>query len=81
MEKKYIIEILGWAGSLALVVAYSLTSYGILEGKSMEYQLLNLFGSLTLMYYTYVKKAYPNTVLNLIWTIIGISAIVKLLYF
>lgn len=81
MNRKYIDETIGWTGSAVLILAYALTSYGVLEGKSMSYQLLNLIGSLCLMYYTYIKKAYPNTVLNIIWAVIGITAIVKLLYF
>lgn len=71
-------ETLGWAGAVMLLAAFALTSYGIWAGTSMEYQLLNLVGSVLLAIYTYLKRAYPNTVLNVIWVVISMVAILRI---
>ena len=73
--KKILIEGLGWVGAVLLL---ALTSYGVLEGVSFEFQLLNLLGSGLLAIYTYIKKAYPNTVLNIIWIAISVVAIINI---
>jgi hypothetical protein len=69
----------GWAGAILLLGAYALNSYGLLISTGLAYQAANLAGSLILMYYTYQKKAYPNTVLNVVWALIGVVAIARLL--
>ncbi len=77
--KTIFIEGLGWIGAILLLAGFALTSYGFLEGTSFEFQLLNLLGSIILAIYTYVKKAYPNTALNIIWVLISLVAISNIL--
>ena len=43
------IDILGWIGAIALLVAYALISAKRVEGDSTGYQLLNLVGSFLLI--------------------------------
>tara|TARA_R110000737_G_scaffold93371_1_gene126526 strand:+ start:3230 stop:3475 length:246 start_codon:yes stop_codon:yes gene_type:complete len=76
--KNILIEGLGWVGAVLLLAGFALTSYGFLEGVSFEFQLLNLLGSGLLAVYTYIKKAYPNTVLNIIWIAISVAAIINI---
>ncbi len=78
MHNFNVLEALGWVGALLLVGAYALNSNGWMASDGLTYQLLNLAGSLVLMYYTYQKKAYPNTILNLVWAFIGLIAIAKI---
>jgi uncharacterized membrane protein len=75
---KVVIESIGWIGAVLLLAGFALTSYGFLEGVSFQFQLLNLVGSILLAIYTYAKKAYPNTVLNLIWVLISLVALYRL---
>jgi hypothetical protein len=79
LNRNKILEILGWIGGIVLIIAYCLNSYGLLLSASVTYQGLNLFGSLTLAYYTYQKKAYPNVMLNVIWALIAMIAIFRFL--
>jgi hypothetical protein len=79
MFKLNFLEICGWAGAIVLLTAYALNSYGWLASTGLAYQAANLVGSVLLMYYTYQKKAYPNTILNLVWALIGVVAIARLL--
>lgn len=79
MKNKVLIESTGWLGAIVLLTAYLLNSIGAIQGMSLTYQVLNFGGSLLVVFYTYIKKAYPNTVLNIIWMIIAGFSILNLL--
>jgi hypothetical protein len=67
-----LIDLLGWGGAAAVLVAYGLVSAGRLSGRSGVYQLLNAGGSVLLMINTYYYRAYPSTFVNVLW--LGIAA-------
>jgi len=66
------INILGWLGSLLLVLAYYQNSRNILSSQSLTYQLLNIGGSTSLIANTLFYGAYPSSAVNVLWVIIGI---------
>jgi len=74
-----IADILGWIGAVLLITAYVLLSIGVLDGQSLVYQLLNLFGALGLMTLGLARKAYPSVATNIVWLIIGVVTIVGIL--
>jgi FtsH-binding integral membrane protein len=76
-EINLLIEVIGWAGSIAILVAYGLNSYQKITSSSLTFTLLNLFGGLMLIGYTIYKDALPNTFVNLVWVIIAIIALAK----
>ena len=69
------IDILGWLGALVVVAAYSLISYGSVDGRSPIYQTLNLIGSILLIVNTAWHRAWPSSVVNLVWVGIAIGAL------
>ena len=73
------LEAIGWFGSLQVVVAYGLNSYQKLKSDSYGFLLLNLFGGLFLIVYTYYKDAYASMFLNIVWVIIALPALIKLM--
>lgn len=77
--KKYIEEIIGWYGTIAIVFAYALTSFDVLSTTSLVYQLLNGTGALGIVYISLKKKAYQPGVLNIIWAVIALIAIINIL--
>ena len=77
--KKIIIESLGWYGTIAIVLAYALVSFGLLSSENIWYQILNCTGAIGIVVISFSKKTYQPGVLNLIWTIIALIAIVKIL--
>ncbi len=77
---KYFSEILGWYGAAAIVLAYALVSFSILEPTSAWYQLLNGTGAFGMVVVSFAKKAYQPGVLNIIWAVIAIVALVKILF-
>ena len=74
-----LINILGWIGAIALLVAYALISARRVEGDSTGYQLLNLVGSILLMLNTLYYEAYPSSFLNLFWMGVALYALRKVI--
>ena len=73
---KTFIEIYGWYGALAIIAAYALVSFSLIQPTSLTYQTLNVTGALGIY-----KKAYQPGILNMVWAIIAVVAIMKLLFF
>jgi hypothetical protein len=69
------INLIGWVGSAAVILAYVLLSVGRLQGDSVAYQMLNLFGGVFLIVNTIYWGAYPSTLVNLVWVGIAVFAI------
>lgn len=79
MNKEALVDIVGWIGAIALLVAYALVSARRVEGDSTSYQSLNLVGSVFLIVNTVYYRAYPSAFLNLVWGAIAVYAIGKVL--
>lgn len=73
------IEIFGWYGALAIMSAYALVSFSFLEAESYFYQILNATGALGIVAVSFYKRAYPPGVLNSVWFLIAVIAMIKLL--
>ena len=78
MEWEWLIDTIGWIGSIEVVVAYGLVSYNKIEAESLGYQILNLTGGLFLIINTYYYAAYPSTFINVVWLFIALFAIIKM---
>ncbi|MDO8529368.1 MAG: hypothetical protein Q7S18_01740 [bacterium] len=77
MNTKILEEIVGWYGTIAIVSAYALLSFGIINSDSSLYQILNATGALGIVVISFKKKAYQPGVLNIIWTVIAVIALIK----
>ena len=77
--KEKLIEVAGWYGTIAIVGAYALVSFSVLETNNLWYQLLNGTGAIGIVILSFSKKAYQPAVLNLIWTIIAFLAIIRII--
>ncbi|MEV4894013.1 hypothetical protein AB0K48_31965 [Nonomuraea sp. NPDC055795] len=73
-----LLDALGWLGAAALLYGYAMVSSGRMSGDGLPYQVINLFGSVSLMINSGYEAAWPSAALNLIWAGIGIVALVKL---
>lgn len=72
---KLSIDVLGWAGAFLILTAYALISFKKVEGNSIRYQLLNIVGSVFLVINTYYYGAIPSTIVNIVWAVIALFAI------
>lgn len=71
------IEIIGWLGTILIVGAYFLNINGKVKSTSIPYILTNLIGGVLFSIYTFAHRTYPNLVVNVVWVIIAIAALVK----
>ena len=79
MKTKLWEEAIGWYGAGAILLAYLLVSFDMVNSTSMGYQLLNITGALGIVYISFKRKVYQPGVLNIIWALIAMLAIVKTL--
>jgi hypothetical protein len=70
-----LIDIIGIIGCLLILFAFYRTSIGRWTGKSLWYELDNLFGAVCLIIYSYDKSAYVNIVLNMVWAVVAIRGV------
>lgn len=77
LQQKVILELVGWVGAAASLSAFSLNSLNIIGSQSILYLVLNIIGCFFLILYAFFKKAYASWVLNSIWLLITILALVK----
>lgn len=73
-----LIEVVGWIGSFEVLIAYGLNMYQRMRSDSLAFTLLNLTGGIFLIIYTIYKEAYPNTFINIVWTVIAALALGRL---
>lgn len=72
-----IVDVVGWVGSLALIMAYWSVSKKRIKPESFAYHSLNIGGSLLLIVNTYYYGAFPSAAVNIIWVFIGLFYISK----
>jgi hypothetical protein len=70
-----LVDLAGWAGAAALLLAYGMVSSGRLSGRSPAFQLLNLAGAVGLMANGVWHGAWPSAALNAVWLVIGAHAL------
>ncbi len=76
---KTLIELFGWYGMIAIVSAYALISFSVIQSTDFAYQALNASGALGIVIVSFNKRAYQPGVLNVIWLVIAVVAIAKML--
>lgn len=76
-EVHIIVDIIGWIGACALLIAYIMISNGKLTAETYTYQGLNAGASVCLIYNTYTYGTMPLVALNIAWLLIGLNTIRK----
>ena len=71
------IDIIGWIGSAEVIAAYGLNSYQKIRSDSRVFQMLNLTGGILLIIYTVHYNAYASAVINIVWVVIAVGAILR----
>ncbi len=79
MKRKSSNEIIDWCGVVLVVVAYALMSFNIFSSHSILYQSLNILGATAIAFSSFRKKDYEPCVLNVIWAVIALMAIINIL--
>jgi hypothetical protein len=71
------IEIVGWIGTGAILVAYLLNSTKKLSVDDKKYQILNIVGAIGIIINSSYHGAIPSVGLNIVWLLIGFYGLLK----
>ena len=63
---KLFIDVIGWIGSIEVILAYGLNSYQKINSNSLLFQILNLTGAGFLIANTVYYGAFPSAFINVI---------------
>ncbi len=74
-----LVEITGWLGAALVLGAYLLLSCKKISSESYGYHGMNIAGSMLLGAYAVCKDADASVVVNLVWMLIGVGAVVMML--
>lgn len=80
-QRKNVVEVVGWSGALASLSAFGLNSLNMIASQSIQYLVLNIVGCIFLIVYAFFKKAHASWVLNSIWLLITLVALLKVCAF
>ncbi len=75
--RKYIEEAIGWTGAAFSLSAFSLNSLNFIGSQSAAYLWMNIIGCFFLILYALNKKAHASWVLNGIWMLMTMIALIK----
>mgnify|MGYP003554175102 FL=1 len=75
-HRKLLIEIIGWYGVFAVLLAYALTSFSVIVASDLLYSVLNLTGALGIGISTFHKRDYQPPVLNIVWATIAVITLI-----
>jgi hypothetical protein len=70
-------EVLGWYGVVAILGAYAALTFGLLASNGLWYPILNATGAAGLVIDTYFQKDYQPLVLNAVWVLVAVIALLK----
>ncbi|WP_026370964.1 CBU_0592 family membrane protein [Kallotenue papyrolyticum] len=77
MTLELLIDVLGWLGAAALLLAYALVSTRRLAGDAPAYQGLNMLGGVLLIINSAYHGAYPSVGVNIIWIVIAVLTLAR----
>lgn len=72
MPENFLINLLGWVGTILYLIAYALISMKKVKGDSILYQGMNIAAGIMLIINTLTLQAYPSAGLNVAWVGIGL---------
>lgn len=77
MDHNIYVDISGWIGVAAFLIAYVFVSTGRVEGNSITFQLLNLMGGVLLIINSFYYGAYPSVGVNIAWIGVAIYVLAR----
>ncbi|MDO7844443.1 hypothetical protein Q5H94_19090 [Sphingomonas sp. CA1-15] len=73
-----VIEGIGWIAAVLILASYLLVSMGRLSGTSGAFQWLNVVGAAGFIVNSGSHGAWPSTILNVVWCLIGVVTLARL---
>jgi hypothetical protein len=77
-QRNVIAEAAGWYGTVAILLAYVLVSFGFVTANGTVFQLLNLTGAIGIIIIAVHKNVKQSVVLNIFWAGVAIVSLLRL---
>ena len=71
--------VIGTLGLLLILAAFALNLFHFLSQRSVSYNLMNIFGSGFLAYYSWFLHSVPFTILQIVWGVLSIFKLIHVL--
>ncbi|MFC7643678.1 hypothetical protein ACFQX6_25050 [Streptosporangium lutulentum] len=72
------VDLLGWIGAGIMLYGYVMVTTSRMAGDGVPYQAINLAGSIALMVNSAYHSAWPSTILNVVWGVVGVVAVTRM---
>jgi phage-related minor tail protein len=72
-----LIQIIGWSGTIVLIGAYALNSFGVLPSQGLVYPILNLYAAIALGIRVWADKNMSNLILEIFWGGVAVAALLS----
>ena len=72
-------EMIGWAGAILFIMAYTLLSLRVFNDRSVVYHAMNALGGLCLVLNALHIHDSPTLAVNLVWMLIALFTVVRIL--
>lgn len=79
MNKKVIIESVGWGGVILILGAFMLNAFGLMDVKNIWYSIMNVFGAIGVVVSSIPKRNWQPVVINGVWFLVAVIGIIKAL--
>jgi hypothetical protein len=73
----WVIEVMGWTGTLFVLLAFLLLQIRRLGPTSWTYLGMNFFGAVLIGLNSYFNGALPSVALNFAWSVIAVYGMVR----
>ncbi|WP_425392453.1 CBU_0592 family membrane protein [Ekhidna sp.] len=73
-----ILELIGWLGAGSLLLGFALNLFQKITAESTSYLLLNLIGSILLLYNAYMNGAFPFVAVNFVWVVFSSFKLIQM---
>ena len=72
-----IITVVGSIGAFLILIGFVLNEFGKLTARSFTYDLLNLIGSILLLWYGLQLSVWPFVFINLVWLLVSLRDVIR----
>ncbi len=80
LTKKHI-SIIGWIGTILLIITYALNTFGIITSTGITYAVMNIFAAVFLGLRVYIDKNWSNLFLEFFWISVAVISLVRYFFF
>lgn len=71
--------VLGWLGTICIMTAYALNSFGVIPSEGFWYAGMNLIGSMMLGIRVYYDRNWANLSLEVFFWLVALISLIRLL--